>query len=57
MNGKVLEEVDQFKYLGFTETNDGTIVKGSKDQTAGAGTLSHLVPMTFNASLHHSFSF
>jgi len=27
MNGQMLEEVDQFKYLGSTQTKDGTSVK------------------------------
>ena len=27
MNGKTLEEVDQFKYLGSTQTEDGTSIK------------------------------
>ena len=27
MNGKVLEEMDQFKYLGATQTKDGTSLK------------------------------
>ena len=27
MNGKTLEEVDQFKYLGSTQTKDGTSIK------------------------------
>ena len=40
MNGKMVEEVDQFKNLGSTQTKDGTSIKGSGDQT-GAGTPSH----------------
>ena len=27
INGKVLQEVDQFKYLGSTQTKDGTSIK------------------------------
>ena len=30
MNGKTLEEVDQFKYLGSTQTKDGTSIKEEK---------------------------
>ena len=30
MNGKTLEELDRFKYLGSTQTNDGTSVKEVK---------------------------
>ena len=30
MNGKTLEEVDQFKYLGSTQTKDGTSIKEVK---------------------------
>ena len=39
MEIKTLEEVDQLKYLGFTQTKDN-INKESKDQT-GASTLGH----------------
>ena len=27
MNGKTLEEVDQVKYLGSTQTKDGTLIR------------------------------
>ena len=30
MNGKTLEEVDQFKYLESTQTKDGTLIKEVK---------------------------
>ena len=40
MNGKVLEEVLQLKYLGSTQTKDGTSLKEVKNQT-GTWTLSH----------------
>ena len=36
MNGKVLEVVDQFKYLGFIQTKDGTSVKEVKIRLAHA---------------------
>ena len=39
MNGQTLEEVDQFKYLGSTQTKEGTSRKEVKIQT-GASTLS-----------------
>ena len=40
MNGKTLEEVNQFNYLGSGQTKDGASKKVSKDQT-GTSTLSH----------------
>ena len=36
MNGKVLEEVDQFKYLGSIQAKDGTSIKGVKIKLAQA---------------------
>jgi len=36
MNGQTLEEVDQFKYLGSTQTKDGTSVKEVKIRLAQA---------------------
>ena len=36
MNGKMLEEVDQFKYLGYTQTKDGTLIKEVKIRLAQA---------------------
>ena len=36
MNGKVLEEVDQFRYLGSTQTKDGTSLKEVKIRLAQA---------------------
>ena len=52
MNGKKLEEVDQFKHLrGCTQTENG---QESKDQT-GATTLSHdKASDTMDLSHHHN---
>ena len=36
MNGKVLEEVDQFKYMGSTRTKDGTSLNEMKIRLAHA---------------------
>ena len=36
MNGKTLEKADQFKYLGSTQTKDGTAVKEVKIRLAQA---------------------
>ena len=36
MNGQTLEEVDQFKYVGSTQTKDGTSVKEEKTRPAQA---------------------
>ena len=36
----MLKEVDQVKYLGSTQTNDGQLSKRSKDQT-GTSALGH----------------
>ena len=36
MNGKMLEEVDQFKYLGSTQIKDGTSIKIVKIRLAHA---------------------
>ena len=36
MNGKPLEEVDQFQYLGSTQTNDGISIKEVKIRLAQA---------------------
>ena len=36
MNGKMLEEVDQFKYFGSTQTKDGTSLKEVKIRLAYA---------------------
>ena len=36
MNGQTLKEVDQFKYLGFTQTKDGTSVEVVKIKLAQA---------------------
>ena len=36
MNGKVLEEVDQFSYIGSTQTKDGTSLKSVKISLAQA---------------------
>ena len=36
VNGKTLEEVDHFRYLGSTQTNDGTSIKEVKIRLAQA---------------------
>ena len=56
MNGKVLDEVDQFKYLGFSHTKDGTSLKGEKIRLAGAGTLGYHKASSNMDKQSHQFS-
>ena len=58
MNGKMLEEAEQFKYLESTQTKNGTTSiknKGSKDQTS-TSTLSHDKANNAMAKPRHQFS-
>ena len=46
MNGKTLEEVGQFKYLGSTQTKDGTSIKEVKPRHSAMTNLAVLWTMS-----------
>ena len=56
MNEKMIEEVDQFKYLGSIQTKDGPSIKGSKGQT-GMSILSHDKASSTMEKQSNQFSF
>ena len=55
INGKVLDEMDQFKYLGSTQTKDGTSLKEVKIRLPQAHTTVTRLAVLWKQSNHFSY--